>query len=1325
MKKKALQLVLENYILACNQLGFNMYGVSDTDFERLFCLTLYYILQDLNQIIYQDKAYKPTEEEESYLTTLNKDYQSENPIIPWRDLFPECYRHIIFEEYNFLKYPIYNEYVWAVHIELIYTLFGPAIFHKCYRQTEQFNSKFNKYWDSAQPFLNIKNIQSEMKADKKTKPVTQFSFNFYSLFEDKKRHINDIISDLLMSPFCSHVRDVDLTLVRLDKRALNAVCQLVPQLERLDLSGIKIPYYYSWWRSSELHFLIDALKMNTCLKELYLRGINLTDEGLSLLLDALQSNTHLETLVISDNKLTAQGGKRLFMFLKSKPAFALRHLDLSDNGEIFAAESSIHFYAWINQVSDAFQYLCLDGSAFSVQFLKGLFNAIPGQELTIEFTYSYRMRLDREIALCCLQAIRSFPRLHLRVPKEINSQFKAFVKEFKKIEQDAAKELVVAEVPAVKSRLDGNRQLQPKKAFDNPVNAIIQAVYEGDIETLTIYQPQLVQLATQFKNATDKLTADGLAVAERSALLELKEIWQKQDESEKRQSQPDMLTLKESRDYIPLFELSVIRGHIPIVRWLIKHLEGTLGKKINSATQKSLLKKAVANSFKKMSLFQTKVLDLSDELLAVKDVFQGLVTLLPHDKNIKELQLHHNDLSTVFNKIMDALKENKTVVVLDLSCCHISDKQIPHLIEMLQQNRHIKTIRLQANPSFSYQGVQQLIKALMTVPRINTAVETIDISHNPQLEVALSEKLADTLKQNKINNTNQPNQPPAPQLPVYQVPSEIKAELVREHDPKGVQQSEDVVNVVKTACDIQARENERQELQKQLEQPQAPADLESIARRLKALDDEFLKMRQNFDQLVTKCQVLEAQNQRRLERSTCFDHNPRLRKFYMLLARKLEELFVGCKAVGSQLVRYTDRGYAGYILLAGEIASDKILSLETIQAVIKQYQIPYISHIPSLFEMASALTNLREKHALQKISYYWSLQELQRAALLIAERLTERYQAQLLALPEKIYEEESLYKRAYHFCHEAINTITNSQNFTVLDELVNYASFRILNALKDERITRFEDDDEISLQELVAQAVDSLAIPMTGLTGFVKARSDSAIAFSKEKQWTVSGFYLLPGIQCLTGERYHDDNGKRTQAILYGYRSGSRQEAEQLGFLQVAVGEYGLRHTDSSNDAARSGRFPQSNVQAHVQFMSMMSPSSQPPSLSLSSSQNADNPAQPAHAFMQQWVPLLKQDESYKEMHEGYLEWKKYKLELENMQIFLVANSQYKPLHLLSTQNKELQTESKDKKGSTPTAAQVVKSSPFMTARHEDTTKRQAPPHTKNPDNSSDKSPAL
>ena len=101
------------------------------------------------------------------------------------------------------------------------------------------------------------------------------------------------------------------------------------------------------------------------------------------------------------------------------------------------------------------------------------------------------------------------------------------------------------------------------------------------------------------------------------------------------------------------------------------------------------------------------------------------------------IQLHGDKgLQTIF----DALKQNKTLKVLDVSDCdmHMTDTGVVSLADALHTNSTLETLNISSNHIIGEEGVASLADALHTIKINNTMEELFIDGNDPKTENGLT-----------------------------------------------------------------------------------------------------------------------------------------------------------------------------------------------------------------------------------------------------------------------------------------------------------------------------------------------------------------------------------------------------------------------------------------------------------------------------------------------------------------------------------------------------------------------------------------------------------
>ena len=104
-----------------------------------------------------------------------------------------------------------------------------------------------------------------------------------------------------------------------------------------------------------------------------------------------------------------------------------------------------------------------------------------------------------------------------------------------------------------------------------------------------------------------------------------------------------------------------------------------------------------------------------------------IVEILKHNINLQGLRIYgiFNTNGNDINKIINALKINTTLQILDISIGHINDNNAIEITNMLRVNTTLQKLNISHN-HFSKAGLIEIVNAL----RINTSLKVLDVSWN-------------------------------------------------------------------------------------------------------------------------------------------------------------------------------------------------------------------------------------------------------------------------------------------------------------------------------------------------------------------------------------------------------------------------------------------------------------------------------------------------------------------------------------------------------------------------------------------------------------------
>lgn len=313
---------------------------------------------------------------------------------------------------------------------------------------------------------------------------------------------------------------------------------------------------------------------------------------------------------------------------------------------------------------------------------------------------------------------------------------------------------------------------------------------------------------------------------------------------------------------------------------------------------------------------------------------------------------------------------------------------------------------------------------------------------------------------------------------------------------------------------------------------QAIEKMGSFAQQLLNLQEQLQKivsqtsaMQKEYEAVAIKREAIEA-----------FKADDNLWNFYRTINITIEEIFIGCKAVASDFI---DTSLTGNLNTAavGVTIFGKLASL-----------IPMIGN--SLDTAIGAINNVlqnidhqRQTNLLKSISGLGTLSDIEMAAEGIARQLTQSYHEQLkVLLPiEEAKQERS---KIAHLWQKGKEIILDEKANSQAEMVANYGVMQILSALLDGSI-----QDEGSLDVQFFKAVTAPPSGSDRVKNVVHEKLGIGSLIAREnKRWYLHEFFYKPGIR--TSERRYY-SGKPSNPSLYGYRLGSLEEVNALGFTEV------------------------------------------------------------------------------------------------------------------------------------------------------------------------------
>lgn len=436
---------------------------------------------------------------------------------------------------------------------------------------------------------------------------------------------------------------------------------------------------------------------------------------------------------------------------------------------------------------------------------------------------------------------------------------------------------------------------------------------------------------------------------------------------------------------------------------------------------------------------------------------------------------------------------------------------------------------------------QELKKLQSTHPKSNTLqqqrLEKI-VKENQELDEELKKlqiEDEELEKKLKTHRTSEPNKKrtfvkPKPLLQTQENPEQLLQETPQESQ----QHLEKELHTLKQQ--LQNSAQRQSELEQKIQSLQTASVKNS---ELSNLKKELVDLKNQQAKIQAEREIKAA----RLAAEAKFKTQPNLWLFYRITCIHLENRFLGAKDIESG---FPELGYKGKV---GDVATginifSKFLSL-----------IPAIGN--SLDTVVSVATTGLEKideeritNILKAVAELGTLTEIKRAAESTARQLTERYSDQLNQLAtenkkptsnwEKIKEGgKSIYETTKEF-------VIKEQATSPPKELAEFAVSQIVSALLDLSIKPDQPLDAQFVQAVCAppSRLEKIKHAVTGVLGL------NEIETKDGKTWQLQNFYRKPGIRTAEGECYV---GEGAEPELYGYRLGTREEAELLQWKLVST----------------------------------------------------------------------------------------------------------------------------------------------------------------------------
>ncbi|CAF1454366.1 unnamed protein product [Adineta steineri] len=303
---------------------------------------------------------------------------------------------------------------------------------------------------------------------------------------------------------------------------------------------------------------------------------------------------------------------------------------------------------------------------------------------------------------------------------------------------------------------------------------------------------------------------------------------------------------------------------------------------------------------------------------------------------------------------------------------------------------------------------------------------------------------------------------------------------------------------------------------------------------------------------IDKAKLIQTNVDKHKKAMEKYSANENLKEYYCTIYYKLEEIFTACKTIASGRVKPMEgtlSNIAEVVTLLGEVISIVPVVGEPISLIAQP-----------VTKILTAIDYKRQKNISSQIANLGSTLYLWEISQKVAETLTSKYEPLLSELippeEEQALVEQVSVENCYDCCtkpewwkgkclKKTKQKIFKEEVYIKqAREIAEYAVALILESLLKQKVVR---NGEKSLDQ---QLIDFVCIPSEDRS---KENNKVRTMFSERhiltkdtnKKWTLDGFYHRPGI-VTQDQQYYD--GLENSWKLYGYRNGTKEEAEQLGF---------------------------------------------------------------------------------------------------------------------------------------------------------------------------------
>lgn len=340
------------------------------------------------------------------------------------------------------------------------------------------------------------------------------------------------------------------------------------------------------------------------------------------------------------------------------------------------------------------------------------------------------------------------------------------------------------------------------------------------------------------------------------------------------------------------------------------------------------------------------------------------------------------------------------------------------------------------------------------------------------------------------------------------------------------------------------------------------ARIDDIEKTVRVVDEPMLEI-QKYREAFKKLDTNQLRKARNLQALLTFQKDPNLFFFNRALQIKLEELFIGCRAIASGFMAHTQTGtitkVATGIQLLGNLISliPSVGSMpSTVTGKVGDYmkEVDYDRQLNKIKQISFLLTNKEQKHIAQAISIMLTEKFSPQLNLLrtLKEEEAAREPKKQQSLFDKILENVKELKGNYdEFVLKSLPMPTSQQ-------LAEFAVLKMLEALQEGVIVNpllsgIKLPPDVSLEDYVCDQLFSVVT-----ASFQSSKLDDAkFSFSRifglnlittrdNREWRLQEVFCKPGV-LVDNERYlikdYSDPKK------YDYRLGDKKEIEKLKLI--------------------------------------------------------------------------------------------------------------------------------------------------------------------------------